>query len=76
MASVVWIALLAVLAPLLASGLSPIVKIPLVVFEIVLGLLFGPALLGWVQPTDFTSAMADFGLAMLFFPSTPASPST
>ena len=66
-AAVVGIALLAVLAPLLASGLSAVVKIPLVVFEIVLGLLAGPALLGWVQPNDFTSALAEFGLAMLFF---------
>jgi Kef-type K+ transport system membrane component KefB len=38
-----------------------------VVFEIVLGLLVGPSLLGWVQPNDFTSKLAEFGLAMLFF---------
>jgi Kef-type K+ transport system membrane component KefB len=67
MASFVGIALLAVLAPLLASSLSAVIKIPLVVFEIVLGLLAGPALLGWVQPSEFTSALANFGLAMLFF---------
>jgi Kef-type K+ transport system membrane component KefB len=66
-ASVFGIALLAVLAPLLASGLSKLIKIPLVVFEIVLGLVFGPALLDIVQPTYITSALADFGLAMLFF---------
>ena len=66
-ASVFAIALLAVLAPLLSSTVSKLVKVPLVVFEIVLGLVFGPALLGWVEPTDFTSALADFGLAMLFF---------
>lgn len=65
--SVFAIALLAVLAPLLSSGVSKLIKIPLVVFEIVLGLLFGPAILGWVQPNEFTSVLADFGLAMLFF---------
>jgi len=39
----------------------------LVVFEIVLGVLVGPSLLGWVQPNEFTSKLAEFGLAMLFF---------
>ena len=66
-ASVFAIAFLAVLAPLLSSSVSKLIKIPLVVFEIVLGLVFGPAILGWVEPTEFTSALADFGLAMLFF---------
>lgn len=66
-ASVFAIAFLAVLAPLLSSSMSRLIKVPLVVFEIVLGLLFGPAILDWVQPSDFTSALADFGLAMLFF---------
>jgi Kef-type K+ transport system membrane component KefB len=57
----------AVLAPLLASGLARFIRIPLVVFEIVLGLLIGPSMLGWVQPNDFTGELAEFGLAMLFF---------
>jgi Kef-type K+ transport system membrane component KefB len=57
----------AVLAPLLATGLARFIRIPLVVFEIVLGVLVGPSLLGWVQPNDFTSKLAEFGLAMLFF---------
>ena len=57
----------AVLAPLLAAGLARFIRIPLVVFEIVLGVLVGPSLLGWVQPNDFTSKLAEFGLAMLFF---------
>jgi Kef-type K+ transport system membrane component KefB len=61
------IPLVAVLAPLLSSLLGRFVKIPLVVFEIVMGLLIGPAVLGWVEPTDFTAKLADFGLAMLFF---------
>ena len=56
-----------VLAPLLASLLGRFIRIPLVVFEIVLGVLIGPSVLGWMQPTEFTSQLAEFGLAMLFF---------
>ena len=41
--------------------------IPLVVYEIVLGMAVGPSLLGWVAPSDFMSLLADLGLAMLFF---------
>jgi Kef-type K+ transport system membrane component KefB len=57
----------AVVAVLLVTSLSPIVKIPLVVFEIVLGILIGPSILGWVDPSGFASAMADLGLVILFF---------
>ncbi len=56
----------AVLAPLLSVA-GRFVRIPLVVFEIVLGMLIGPSVLGWVQPNDFTDKLAEFGLAMLFF---------
>ena len=59
--------LLAVLAPLLARGLGRWVRIPVVVFELVLGILIGPAVLGWAAPAAFISTLADFGLAMLFF---------
>jgi len=65
--SLILIPLMAALAPLFASLFSPVVKIPIVVFEIVLGLLVGPSVLGWVQETDFVSLLAQFGLAMLFF---------
>ncbi|MEI5583036.1 cation:proton antiporter [Agromyces sp. CCNWLW208] len=37
------------------------------VFEILLGLLLGPAVLGWVREDDFIALFADFGLAMLFY---------
>ena len=52
---------------LLTTAVGQFVRIPLVVFEIVLGLVIGPAALGWVEPGQFTSALADLGLAMLFF---------
>ncbi|AMB58253.1 cation:proton antiporter [Microterricola viridarii] len=65
--SLIVIAAIAVAAPLLGRGIGRFVKIPLVVFEIVLGILLGPSLLGWVQPSPVTDVLADFGLAMLFF---------
>lgn len=58
---------IAVAAPLLVRMVGRWVAIPLVVFEIVLGLVLGPAMLGWVAPDEFMGLLADFGLAMLFF---------
>ncbi len=58
---------IAVAAPLLVRALGRWVAIPLVVFEIVLGLLLGPAVLDWIRPDDFAEFLSDFGLAMLFF---------
>ncbi|WP_426228666.1 cation:proton antiporter [Pseudarthrobacter sp. DSP2-3-2b1] len=65
--SLVLIALLAVAAPLATRFLDRVVKVPIVVFEIVLGIMLGPSLLGWIQPTQFVDTLAQFGLAMLFF---------
>ncbi|MDR5699896.1 cation:proton antiporter [Agromyces aerolatus] len=58
---------IAVIAPIIARFVGRLLPVPLVVFEILLGLLFGPAILGWIQPGEVASALADFGLAMLFF---------
>jgi Kef-type K+ transport system membrane component KefB len=66
-ATVVLVPLLAVAAALLATAVGRYVKIPLVVFEIVLGLLIGPSVLGWVRETPELDALANFGLAFLFF---------
>ncbi len=65
--TLVLIPAIAVAAPLLVRALSRWIAIPLVVFEIVLGLLLGPAVLGWIIPDDFASFLSEFGLAMLFF---------
>ncbi|MEV7604933.1 cation:proton antiporter [Paenarthrobacter sp. NPDC089322] len=65
--SLVLIAVLAVAAPLAARFLDRVVRVPIVVFEIVLGMLLGPSLLGWIQSSEFTDTLADFGLAVLFF---------
>jgi len=61
------IPLLAVLAPLVARSLRRWVRIPIVVFELLLGIIAGPAVLGWAVPSDFVAALSEFGLAMLFF---------
>lgn len=58
---------MAVLAPLLARGLGRWVRIPVVVFELVLGIVVGPSVLGWAQPSEFVHTLSEFGLAMLFF---------
>lgn len=48
---------------LLAIGLRQ----PAVVGEILMGLLFGPTLLGWIGYTDFVSGMAQLGAIALLF---------
>ncbi len=66
-ASLFLIPLLAVLAPLATRGLGRWVRIPVVVFELVLGIVAGPSVLGWVQPNEFIDLLAELGLAMLVF---------
>lgn len=58
---------MAVLAPLVSRGLGRWVRIPVVVFELVLGIIVGPSVLGWAQPAEFVHTLSEFGLAMLFF---------
>ncbi|KQR55043.1 sodium:proton exchanger [Leifsonia sp. Leaf336] len=66
-ATIVLVPLLAVVAALLASLVGRVAKIPLVVFEIVLGILVGPSVLGWVPASGALHAVGQFGLAFLFF---------
>ena len=42
-------------------------KAPMVVGEIVAGLLIGPCLLGWVEPTPFIKQMAEIGVILIMF---------
>lgn len=60
------IALLAVLAPLLAR-LPPLARTPIIVLELVLGILVGPGGLGWVTNHDAIGFLGQFGLVFLFF---------
>ncbi|MET8488073.1 cation:proton antiporter [Streptomyces tendae] len=57
----------AVLAPLLVHATGRRVRVPLVIFEIVLGILMGPDVLGWARPGEVVDALADLGLSMLIF---------
>lgn len=59
--------LVAVVAPLLAALVRRAVVIPLVVFEIGLGMLIGPSGLGWVSDGPMLEALSNFGIAALFF---------
>lgn len=65
--TIVLVPLLAVGAALLTAAVGRVAKIPLVVFEIVLGLLLGPSVLGWVPSSAALDTVANFGLAFLFF---------
>ncbi|QKJ21055.1 cation:proton antiporter [Microbacterium hominis] len=51
----------------MARGIGRVVRVPIVVFELLLGILVGPSLLGWVAESEFTDALSEVGLAMLFF---------
>src|SRR5882672_7120638 len=51
----------------LALGFAPSVRVPSVVIEIFLGILVGPAVLGWVHVDDPVAVFATVGLAYLLF---------
>jgi len=55
------------LAALIAGLVGPRVLIPVVVLEILLGILVGPELLGLAHPDDFIEFFSSLGLGMLFF---------
>lgn len=57
----------AVLAPLLAHGTRRWLRVPLVIFEIVLGILIGPDVLGWAQHDEVIDTLSELGLSMLIF---------
>jgi len=48
-------------------GLTPRLRLPSVVFEIVAGIIIGPSVLGWVEVDDTISVLALMGLAILLF---------
>src|SRR5688500_20181231 len=61
------IAALAALAGLLTALLAPRLAVPVVVVELLLGILAGPQVLDLAQLDDFTRFFGTLGLAMLFF---------
>ncbi|MBW8750048.1 MAG: cation:proton antiporter [Propionibacteriales bacterium] len=56
----------ALVAPL-ALGFFPRVRVPAVVLEIVLGIVLGPSVLGWLEADLAVQVIALVGLAMLLF---------
>lgn len=58
---------IAVLAPVLAYGISRWLPVPLVIFEIALGVLVGPDVLGWARTGEVIDVLSELGLAMLIF---------
>ncbi|WP_371528322.1 cation:proton antiporter [Streptomyces sp. NBC_01283] len=58
---------IAVLAPLLTHGVSRWLPVPLVIFEILLGILIGPDVLGWAHHDEVIDVLSDLGLSMLIF---------
>jgi Kef-type K+ transport system membrane component KefB len=57
---------IALVAPL-GLGFFPRVRVPAVVLEIVLGIVVGPSLLGWLEADLAVQVVALVGLAMLLF---------
>ncbi|MGC0384269.1 cation:proton antiporter [Streptomyces sp. SAI-129] len=57
----------AVLAPLLVHAAGRRLRVPLVIFEIALGMVMGPDVLGWAHPDAVVDTLADLGLSMLIF---------
>ncbi|MFF5971878.1 cation:proton antiporter [Streptomyces sp. NPDC012769] len=58
---------IAVLAPLLAYRVGRRLPVPLAVFEILLGILIGPDVLGWAKPDELIDGLSELGLTMLIF---------
>jgi Kef-type K+ transport system membrane component KefB len=65
-AGLVIVSAVAFVAPL-ALGLFPRVRVPAVVLEIVLGIVIGPSVLGWVHMDVSIGVLAVIGLGFLLF---------
>jgi len=65
LSSLFLVAVAAVVAPLLSVATRRVV--PGVIFEMLLGLLIGPALLGLAQPVGLVDELASVGIALLMF---------
>lgn len=66
-ATLVIVPLLAVLAPVITRSLGRWVVVPVIVFELMLGILVGPSVLGLLEPGPALELLSDIGVAMLFF---------
>lgn len=60
------IAACAAITPLLAEY-TPGRRVPRVVYEILLGIVVGPFVLGWVEPNEVIDGFSELGIAFLMF---------
>lgn len=58
---------LILLATLLLSHFSLKIGIPAVIGELVAGIVFGPALLNWIQPSNMINEFSEIGVIVLMF---------
>ena len=65
--TLILIMLMAVVAPLLAYAVGRRLAVPVVIFEILLGILIGPDVLGWAHDDEIVDVLSDLGLSMLIF---------
>ncbi|MFJ4867180.1 cation:proton antiporter [Streptomyces sp. NPDC088757] len=65
--SLILIMTIAVLAPLLSYAVGRRLPVPLVVFEILLGVLVGPDVLDWARTDALVDGLSQLGLTMLIF---------
>jgi Kef-type K+ transport system membrane component KefB len=59
-------AFIAVIAPLICE-LPLGLKLPMVVLEVILGIVVGPHVLGWAKPEGILALLGELGLIFLFF---------
>jgi Kef-type K+ transport system membrane component KefB len=50
-----------------ALGFFPALRLPAIVLELVLGIVLGPAVLGWVHADEPVAVMSLIGLSVLLF---------
>jgi Kef-type K+ transport system membrane component KefB len=65
--TLVLIAAIAALTPIIADLIRPRLRLPAVVLEIALGILIGPRLLDWAHPHEVLHTLGEFGLVFLIF---------
>ena len=61
------IVVVAAFSALIVALLSPRLAVPVVVVELLMGIVVGPEVLGLAAPDDFVQFFANLGLGMLFF---------
>lgn len=64
--ALLWVAVAAMLAPVVSDFL-PIPKMPVVVVELLLGVIFGPHLLDLISDPESLHVIKEFGVIFLFF---------